>query len=71
MKNRLILGSSSLLTGLALFFFALKSDPSAQADVIALDPMAAARFQIVLYGGILLVLISFVFFVLAATSSKD
>lgn len=71
MKNKLILGSGSLLTGLVLFFLAMQSDPTASADILAVDPMAAARFQIVLYGAIILVIISFVFFIMAAVQSKD
>jgi hypothetical protein len=70
MKNKLILGSGSLLTGLAIVFFAVSSDPSANADVLALDPLATARFQLVLVSGVILVIISFILFALAATRSN-
>jgi hypothetical protein len=70
MKNKLILGSASLLTGMLVIFFAVNSDPSASADVLALDPLATARFQLVLIAGVILVVISFILFALAITRSN-
>ena len=70
MKNKLILGSASLLTGMAMLFFAINSNPSASADVLAIDPASTTRFQVVIIAAVILVVISFVLFALAATRSE-
>lgn len=70
MKQKLVLGSASLLTGLAMLFFAVSGNQSASADVTALDPLATARFELVLFGAAILVIISFILFALAATKGE-
>ena len=66
MKQKLIYGGMSLVAGFALFFMGLNSDPSVNADVGAIDPNATAKFEIVLFAGVVLVIISFILFAMAA-----
>ena len=54
------------MAGFALFFMGLNSDPSVNADVAAIDPNAVTKFEIVLFAGVILVVISFILFAMAA-----
>ena len=66
MRSKIISASGSLVLGISLFFLALKSDPTASADTLALDPNSLMRFKIILVAATILVLVSFVLFVMAA-----
>jgi len=66
MKQKLIYGGVSLVAGFALFFMGLNTDPQVSADVGAIDPNATIKFEIVLFAGVALVIISFILFAMAA-----
>jgi len=70
MRSKIFAASGSLVMGLALLFLALKSDPTASADTLSLDPMALVRFKIVLAAACILIIISFILFAMAAFQSK-
>ena len=68
MRAKIMTASGTLLMGIAMLFLAIKSDPTASADTMALDPLAVTRFKIVLGIGVILVIISFILFAIAALS---
>jgi hypothetical protein len=71
MKSKIIAGSSSLLMGVALLILGLQTDPTASADIMSLDPLAVARFKIVVAAACVLIVISFILFAVAAMSYSE
>lgn len=71
MRSKIIAGSGSLLMGVAMLILGIKSDPTASADTLALDPLAVARFKIVIAAACILIIISFILFAVAALSHKE
>jgi hypothetical protein len=57
--------------GVALLILGLQTDPTASADIMSLDPLAVARFKIVVAAACVLIVISFILFAVAAMSYSE